>query len=130
LLQRVGTVTGKMEIYAKIYSERIASILTVVKDINHIVWCLSIQRKSNVSSSEWFVVWTSMENDFNGLRHTKCPKNYGMHILQRMYVSVIISIDNNSCYLPSYECWRGARTSDLQCHVEPSSYRWVTPKKC
>ena len=51
-----------------------------------------------------------------------------MHILQRMYISVIISIDNSSCYLPSYDCWRGARTSDLQCHVEPSSYRWVTPK--
>ena len=42
-----------------------------------------------------------MENDFNGLRHTKCSKNYGMHILQRMYISVIISIDNNSCYLPA-----------------------------
>ena len=65
LLSRVGAVTWKMEIYAKIYSLRTESILTEVNDINHIVWYLSIQRKRNDSSSEWFVVWTSTGNDFN-----------------------------------------------------------------
>ena len=64
---------------------------------------LSIQRKRKVTSSEWFVVvdkpvawsstavWTSMGSYFNGLRHTKYKKLF-MHMHQRMYVSVIISL--------------------------------------